>query len=347
MQGACTAAPRGRCAAVPRNVTPDGRIVSPAMVSAEQPFLFYPEGHDVRWRSFAEVAAQAEAGAASLADLGIPAGARVAFRWRPGPDAVAADLAVRAGGWTAVPVPVRAAAPVAADERWEGSVAELEGAAGELGCAALLLPPGVAPGDGAGLPRVVLPEADGGSAGRGGGSLPELPGSAHLRGAARVLSGEEIAAAGDRLEERLGAVRPEGGESAGRPVVVACFDASTADGRALLAWAERTAPALFLEPDRGSLAGSAAWARATVVAGEAEPVARLAAEIRRRTVRPPFLRRLKTKLTGRGGSSPPPRLAPRGPFGRLRAVVLLGGGLGADALATFAQHRLAVLRPDR
>ena len=322
------------------------------MVSPEQPFLFFPEGPDIRWRSFAGVAAQASAGAAELGGLGLAPGARVAYRWHSEPDAVAADLAIRAGGWTAVPIPGRRA-PVTSADAPAGRFEELERTARELGCAALLLPPGadVALGDGPELPRAALPAAGTGASPGGigtGAQLPELPGDAAVLAPGRVpavsrtLSAEEIGAWGTGLAERLAPALREVGGSAGRAVVVACFDPSGADGRALLAWAERAAPALFIEPDRASLAGSAAWARGSLVAGEGEPIARLAAEIRRRTARSPLLRRLLGRPGGTAGAG---RLPRRGPFGRLRAVILLGeGGLGADALATFARYRIAVLR---
>ncbi|HUP43282.1 MAG TPA: hypothetical protein VM599_08740, partial [Thermoanaerobaculia bacterium] len=71
-----------------------GRQDLPSIVLArgaadpEEPALFYPEGLDVRWRSWGALADQVAGGAAALAGSGLPAGAAVAFRWRPAPDAV-------------------------------------------------------------------------------------------------------------------------------------------------------------------------------------------------------------------------------------------------------------------
>lgn len=289
-------------AASPRGLP--GALAAHAARAPEEPFLFYPDGFYVRWRSHATVAAQVAGGAAALGARGIPAGARVAFTWSCEPDAVAADLAIQAAGLVAVPGSGDApgARLLMPGEEGDEGLARLPAADAAVGRAESE-PPAPAPPGGA----VVA------AAGAPAGSGAEL-------GAADLLAG----AAG--LTARLAtAVTP----APRREIALAHFDLAAPDGRAFAAWALVAGAALFLEPDPRALPGAAAWARPSVVASsfpalrELERLAR-EGEARRRRARPP-------------GSHPP--------FGRLRALVLLGPGrISADQLGFWLERRVAVVR---
>jgi hypothetical protein len=307
-----------------------GRQDLPSIVLArgaadpEEPALFYPEGLDVRWRSWGALADQVAGGAAALAGAGLPAGAAVAFRWRPAPEAVAADLAVQAAGLTSAPVSEPAEAAAA-------------------GCAAWLLLPGEhVP---AGAPAAVrLPEAPRSRrASRAAAPLPAVApaGGARLAedGTGSSLQAAEVLARGRDLEERLeraGAGLAAAVAGARRPVreiALASFDLRTAGGRAFLTWALATGAALYLEPDPRALPGSVAWARPTLVAGSPRALVELGRQARQRLERPARLRRRRS--------------GPRPPFDRLRLLLVLGEGrLPVDDVAFWAGRGVAVLRPD-
>ncbi|HSL81597.1 MAG TPA: AMP-binding protein [Thermoanaerobaculia bacterium] len=325
-------------------------VLARAGESPEEPALFFPEEMDVRWRSWGALAAQVAGGAEALAELGLPAGECVAFRWRPEPDAVAADLAIQAAGLVSVPI------------LSSGAGAPPAGAAPEPGTAARLLLPGESAPEGGG-PAPRLPEAVGpgrgprrGREGKargdreppppacpGGawvldGEPPEAPG-APRRGAARG-AGDLLARARD-LEERLeravagaAAVVSAGrrGPGAGeREIALGNFDLRYADGRTFLAWALATGAALLLEPDPRVLPGAAAWARPTLVAGEARPLGELGRRVRSLEAERPrlFRRRSRSVL----------------PFGRLRLLLVLGTGrLAVDDVAFWAGRGVAVVR---
>lgn len=298
----------------------------------EDPALFHPDGLDVRWRSWRSLADQAAAGAERLSAAGVPPGRRVAFRWRCDPDAVAADLAVQ---WTGgVAVPVADAAEAAAAE-----------------CVARVVLPGeegVAWEPLAGVPAVTLPEAEeprhrGSPAARwpapsdGGARVLEPAPDAGTPAVARDFSPAEIAEAARRLGVRLERSAVEADAAAGgrgregREIALVHLDLRRADGRALLSWGLLSGAALFLEPDSRAVAASAAWARPTLVAAEAAPLVELARQLRRREES--RLRRLLRR--GR----------PRHPFGRLRLLVVLGGGrLPVDDVPFWAERGVVVLR---
>jgi len=352
----------------------------------EQPLLFFLDGLDMRWRSLATVAEQVDGGRRALAALGLPAGAVVAFTWRAGPDAVAADLAIRAGGWTALPL-IRDVGPRDAEtggERHRPAPPE---------AAARLLLPGEA--DASEEPARVArlpPAATELSGRRDRGELDApLPALAELGGGAlvcsavaggapawRTASPSEIADRAAALADRLAG---GGGPSASRPdpvpagwrrrrwarpsrpVVVACLDPSTPEGRLVLDWALAAGSALYLEPDAWALGGIAGWCRPTVVAGDSRGMASVAAEIRRReagssrivsrvgALVAEGLRRLWDSVRGeRAGAEGTRRPGP--PFGRLRTALLLGSAesgarvrLGADDLTLFACHGVDLLTP--
>jgi hypothetical protein len=316
----------------------------------EEPVLFYPEGMDVRWRSWGALAAQAAAGGAALAALGLAPGARVAFRWRPDPDAVAADLAIQAAGLVAVAVVAPGAGAV-------GGAGVPEPPAPE---ARLLAPDEPEPEDGP--PAARLPAASREGCGRrsGGrdarpdaaaGGLPGAGGAWVVDGGAAdagagpgrgaVVGAAELLARARDLEERLaraasgaaavvaGARRAPG--TGGREIALASFDLRYADGRIFLAWALATGAALFLEPDPHVLPGSVAWARPTLVAGEARSLGELGRRVRGLEERRPRLRRRRSRSVL--------------PFGRLHLLLVLGTGrLAMDDVAFWAGRGVAVAR---
>ncbi|MGD2115030.1 MAG: hypothetical protein PVG07_08255 [Acidobacteriota bacterium] len=350
------------------------------MRGSEQPFLFFPEDLDVRWRSFATVAEQAAGGRRALAGLGLEPGARVAYSWSSSPDAVAADLAIRWGGWTAAPL----STPVT--DAGEGGPPEH--------AARLLLPfeAGTAPATG---PSALLPPA-GSELGRRGAE-EALPEGRELSGALLVRDGGRTPAddsegsdspdgwrrvgpeALDRAVEALdreldrtwnrtpdwrlsrgssgAGSRVEGGGDRERPVVAAWLDAAAPGGRVVLAWAVSTRAALYLEPDPRVLGGAATWVRPTVVAGDSWALSTVLAEVRRwsessawRRRAAERWRRFVRRFIHRRGSGWLPQLQEprvRRPFGRLRAVLVLGRGrLGPDDLALLAEHGVTVIRPE-
>jgi len=329
-------------------------------VGNEQPFLFFPEGLDVRWRSFATVAEQAAGGRRALEGLGLHQASApspgepgaVAYAWvggLHGADAVAADLAIRSGGWTAAPVPAPAdlsgASPLRPPEHaarlllpWEagstaGRVADQAADGAERGDSGPLV--AHLPSAARELGRRPGPHPSGGSS----GDLPPCPGGALIREAASgaeepgggwcFVSSEALREAAEDLGRALGA-----GRSAGRAVVVAWLDPSLAEGRVLLEWAITTRAALYLESDRRVLGGAAAWVRPTVVAGDALALAAVAAKMRRPDTR---RSRLARRLLGS---------APRPPFGRLRWAVILGADdLADEDRALFDASGVVLVRP--
>ncbi len=310
-------------------------LAAHAAATPERPFLFYPDGLDMRWRSYRTVAGQAAAGSTALEALGLAAGARVGFRWQVGPDQVAADLAIQGAGLTAVPL------------------GELrENGPGEAGCLAWLALPGEgAPG---GLVGARLPEAPpgGGRANRRRSSPAPWPGgegaalvrnagagSGRLEATWRAESQEELLAAartlGGRVAACLEAVSPGRSRGRGRrEVALASFDLAEQDGRAILSWALEGGAALVLEPDPRSLGGVGAWARPTLVAGPLRGLEALEQAARRLEGG-----RLALWLRRLG------RRHPRRPFGRLRTVVLLGPGrMGASSLTYWLEREVGVVR---
>lgn len=318
-------------ASEPRGTAPrDGlpaSVLARSEAEPEEPALFFPDGFDVRWRSWGELAAQAASGAAALAGADVPPETRVAYRWRPHPDAVAADLAIQAAGCAAVPL-------------GEGE------ASATAGCGARLLLPGeVDPEER--IPAVALPEAP--ARGRAAVAVPEELAARAARAAVRA-DGDTMSSAellersrglGRRLERAaagLGAVRPS--PPAAREIALASFDVRLRDGRVFLAWALDSGAALFLEPDPRAVPGAAAWARPTLVAGDSRVLTVLA----RQVLKAPGPRRggpfqKLWKLMGRADPSP------ARPFGRLRLLVLLGPGrLPLDDLVGWAERGVAVVR---
>lgn len=107
-----------------RVTTLPSALADRAEASPDDPWLFYREGFDWRWRSWSQVAHQAALGARLLRRSGrLEQGGRMAYGDRLHPDSIAAVLAIQAAGGLAV--------PVAADE--EAEVPELPPVASRLG----------------------------------------------------------------------------------------------------------------------------------------------------------------------------------------------------------------------
>lgn len=324
----------GASASLPRHVSREtgllGVLEDRVRAAPEEPALFFPEGLDVRWRSWRGLVEQAVGGAEALSAAGVGAGRRVGYRWRCDPDGVAADLAVQGAGGIAVPVA-------------EGA------AAADAGCSAWLRLPGEegadAPRD---LPAVVLPEATPPWARRATTARFPATGADGVRVVARggtagkppeerVLSGAEVVEAARELGARLESAAGEADLAAGarrrpgREIAVAHLDLREPTGRAFLAWGLLAGAALYLEPDLRAVPGATAWARPTLVASDAAPLVELARQLRRREEG-----RLQ-KLLRRG--------RPPYPFGRLRLLVVLGGGrLPVGDVPFWAERGVVVLR---
>ncbi|HEX6200211.1 MAG TPA: AMP-binding protein [Thermoanaerobaculia bacterium] len=319
-----------------------GMVFARAGETPEEPALFYPEGMDVRWRSWGVLAAQAAAGAEALAALGLPPGARVAFRWRPEPDAVAADLAIQAAGLVAVPsvapgaaavggaaVPeppapeARLLAPDEPEPEDGPPAARLPAASGEVGGGRASAPPAL-PGTAGGAWIVDVASGPGAGTGRGA-----VVGAADLLARVRDLEEHLARAASGAAAVMAGARRAPG--TGGREIAAASFDLRYADGRTFLAWALATGAALFLEPDPHVLPGSVAWARPTLVAGEARILAELGRRVRALEGKRPRLRRRRSRSAL--------------PFERLHLLLVLGTGrLPVDDVAFWAGRGVAVAR---
>lgn len=87
---------------VPATPTLFSVLLRRAELAAEEPWLFRSEGLDWRWHSWGDLARQASAWAGHLA--GHPAGSRVEFPYRPGPESIALDLGIQGAGLVSVSV---------------------------------------------------------------------------------------------------------------------------------------------------------------------------------------------------------------------------------------------------
>lgn len=94
---------------------PVAALFAAAAETPGSPFLFEPHGWEMRWRSWGAVAAQVVGGASLLSALELPPGSQVATVDGSRPDAVAAELAIRAAGHR----PARGASAEAAIARVE------------------------------------------------------------------------------------------------------------------------------------------------------------------------------------------------------------------------------------
>lgn len=289
----------------------------------EEPALFHPDGLDVRWRSWRDLAEQTGEGATAVRQVfaGAAGGepSRIALAWRSHPDGVATYLAILAAG----------ARPVVVSSPAEATAA---------GCAGWLLQPGEAPPvfDASEAIRVVsLPEAEG------------RPAAAPPAGARSAVDPPaEVASLGARIARSAAASDAAGGvlRPGAREIVLAHLDLRRPGDEAFLGWALANGAALVLEPDRRAVASFAAWARPTLIAAGAHELADLGRSLRGREEGQGRWSRLGRRLARLLPRAPRPARARR-PLGRLRLVVVLGEGrLPVDDVPFWADRGVAVVR---
>jgi hypothetical protein len=321
-----------------------------------RPFLFWPEGLDWRWASFAEVAGEVdrlrlELLAASVA-AGAAPGAPVAYPERPLPGRVTLDLAIQAAGRTAWPTP--GPEPPSAAALW----VEVEPPADDEDAVRSALVAGAGPA------RIALPvdrrwsqpawrrrpvaarrdegavgDSTAGTAGLAGGVLVAELGAA--RRAMRRIEPGELLAEAERLAAVLAPPDGAGGGRAGRDVVVLGGSFTEPGVRRLLSWAVSTGAAVVLEPSPTGLVATAAWARPTVFRGTAGEIAALEVEARAAEAAGPTgaWRRLRRRL-GR------PVAAPPRPFRRLDDLLVVGSSPGEGALDFWRRRGVRIHRED-
>lgn len=253
----------------------------------DDPLLFFPEGWETRWWSVGDVERRIAGASRALDALGLHPGATVAHAASHRPEALVADLAIRRGGF--VPAP---RAPEA-DAR--------------------LLLPGedvVVAGPVAHLPELADCPAE----------ISEKPFSVPITDVVYPDGSRESAArAGARVATLAAAFR-----GTCRPIALGVADPGEPERRAFLDAALVAGAALLLEFDAEFLAGSALWARPTVIAV-------LAGE-----------ERVLSNALARADRRARKRL-----FARLDTLVLLGDArLGLDALAEWSEAGVRVFRPD-
>ena len=274
--------------------------------------MFRRAGWDWRWLSWRRAAHRAAGWTseiAEIAEVDLPASARIGFAGDLDPDAVILDLAIQAAGHVAVPLLGDVPPPVS---RWCDAWA---GRGGEA-------PPGDLP---AGIPLLRLSSTADRKDFKDGKDLEDLDeaGGALVRGAEGaplVLPAADLAAAAAAIADALPA--PPGGA---REIFVLAIPPAEPAGRALLAWAVAAGAALLLEPAPGSLAGTAVWARPTVFAGTAADLAGLRQAVARWD---------RGLLRGRRRARPP--------FGRLRAALIVGPPVAAADAAFWDARGVAV-----
>ncbi len=255
-----------------------------------EPWLFHRDGWDWCWRSWAQAADQVARGAAALRRQA--AGSqRAGHAARQHPDAVAAGLAIRAAGVSAMPVRGgRSRAARLGCEVWVevGDAApEPEATPGRV-----MLPPALSPIEKAPLEPLVL-EA--------------TPGPVRLPDLGELSPAESIAAA-ERLDGSLATGR-------GRPVVCAAPDLEPPDVHLLETWTLVRGAAWVLEPQASAFVETVLWARPTVVWAPAAELERLVARIATRKHRRHS--RVASVVVARGEAVDP------GPWNALGVEVLM------------------------
>lgn len=308
------------------------RLGARARLTPEEPWLFYFSNLDWRWLSFAEVHAAVTATAveldAALGAAGVDRGGSVAFSDRRSAASVMVDLALQAAGRVPLPIPREGAGgPAYPDSPPAGPPAAWV----ELP----LWPPqdeqafaGAPPARWEKLPRIAprIPPVT--HAGSGPGTGPQPSGacreSPHLVCATAAgwvdVPAADVLAAAEGLAARIAAQRPPK-RWPRREISVLAEPLASAQGRLQLAWSLHAGAAVLLEPDAFAFAATAAWARPTLLFGDAERAAAVA-------------RRLEDEHRPRrwwhlGGRDQGP---PRGlPWGRLWAWVLPAAGARGGA----------------
>jgi len=208
-------------------------LAAHAAAFPEDPWLFYRDRWDWQWRSWSQVADQVARAAAALRRA---TGPRIGFDARPGPDAVAVELAVRAVGLIAVPVAGADCAPddsAQAPPRWDGWA--------EVGEAVASTEGDTAPA------RIRLPA---------------------VRSRLARWTPEAIASAGP-AEEALWRSAARFAESlpalTGRPIVLASSRVDRAVVSTLLAWILKSGAAWVLEPEPEGFVPAVLRTRPTLV----------------------------------------------------------------------------------
>jgi hypothetical protein len=283
-----------------------GAFAEHARLRPEEPWLFVQRGWDWRWTSFGELAGRVAATVEALRDVG--PGRRVGYSGRLSPSLVAADLALQAAALVAVPVAAelseaarREAARMRGCEAW----LELDDGAGAEAPAGLACRvEGLSPSEGQpAAPRCAepgLPEGSAPSLRRGGVLI------ARAARSAEVSSGE--------MESAASALAGSIGPGREREITVLARCLAEPLARLQLAWATLASAAVVLEPDPPAFVATAAWARATVLAGTPEDLA-LAWE---------------RAAVGQGR---------RSPFGRLHTWLVAEPEAVPESIATPWQHR--------
>ncbi|HEX7182656.1 MAG TPA: hypothetical protein VF756_12500 [Thermoanaerobaculia bacterium] len=218
---------------------------------------------------------------------GLPQDVRIAFAYEPRPEAVVLDLAIQAAGRTSAPQ--------------SGAFPDPSGS----------MKAPIPPWDDDAVPPAwegEPPEPGGALVRAPGGEPVDLPQSSLIRMA-------------EDLQSRL-PLLPAGA----REILVLAGPLERPEERALLSWATVAGAALLLEPDPGSLVGTAVWARPTVFAGTMEEAVRLRQAVERQGRR--WFRR-RSRL----------------PFGRLRAVVVTDSQSVASEEEAFWNERGVGLLP--
>lgn len=204
-------------------------------LSPLDPLLFFPEGWETRWWSVGDVLRRVAAGRGALETLGLPPGAAVAHAATHRPEALVADLAIRAAGLVPAPrAPQADARLLLPDEQIDtpGPTVRLPVPDSELVLAAdatLEVP----------VTDVIYPD---------GWRETAVDGAARRAALATAFAASKL-----------------------RPITLAVADPADPERRAFVDAALSMGAALYLEYDAEFLAGSALWARPThiaVLAGE-------------------------------------------------------------------------------
>jgi hypothetical protein len=260
--------------------------VTTTPLGPDDPLLFFPEGWETRWWSVGDVERRIAGAGRALGALDLHPGATVAHAASHRPEALVADLAIRRAGF----VPAPRAPEADARLLLPGEEVEVTGPVARLpelaDCPTEISDkPFSVP-----ISEVVYPDGSRDSA---------------ARASARVAA----------LAEAFHGPR--------RPIALGVADPGDPDRRAFLDAALVAGAALILEFDAEFLAGSALWARPTVIAV-------LAGE-----------ERVLSNALARADRRARKRL-----FARLDTLVLLGDArLGLDALAEWSEAGVRVFRP--
>ena len=214
----------------------------------EDPCVVFPDAMgDWRWRSWRWLMTQASGWARALGPLA--GGERVAYRWRPTPAAVSADLGIQLAGGVAVPSLDGEEAALPPLWRWLAVDGEPTPEGVE---AATIAPPVLGDEDAVSAP-VLLAAAAGWDS-----KAPDTAG-----GGALVRRGArwETSSAGEQAAAAVALAMPS--PSRRRPVALVVGDLAAAPERAWLTWALSADAALVLPGDPAFAAWGLFWPRPT------------------------------------------------------------------------------------